>query len=132
MAPVRYNVGMGPVCPHCRSPIPVKVRMWRSLKACQRCESLLKFGAGVRVLPSLAFGVFSAGAGIAELVGFNVPRLVKFAFLLAGLTLFTLVLCRKRIRLVEPRGTYCRECGYDLHGLMDGRCPECGKGIEAS
>jgi hypothetical protein len=27
---------------------------------------------------------------------------------------------------VESGGMYCRECGYDLRGLPEPRCPECG------
>jgi hypothetical protein len=34
-----------------------------------------------------------------------------------------------RIIAREPRGTYCTRCGYDLTGLTEPRCPECGTPI---
>lgn len=32
-----------------------------------------------------------------------------------------------RGRQLRPRPGFCRGCGYDLGGLVSGRCPECGK-----
>ena len=26
--------------------------------------------------------------------------------------------------------TYCLDCGYDLHGLLEARCPECGRAFD--
>jgi ribosomal protein L37E len=26
-----------------------------------------------------------------------------------------------------PTSMYCRKCGYQLHGLSENRCPECGR-----
>lgn len=39
------------------------------------------------------------------------------------------VFLRNRYRPVYPAG-HCRKCGYNLHGLPDRRCPECGTPFE--
>jgi len=33
----------------------------------------------------------------------------------------------ERIVVIDERAFNCRECGYDLQGLTEPRCPECGK-----
>jgi hypothetical protein len=37
----------------------------------------------------------------------------------------------ERVRLIEGTGFRCRQCGYDLRGLADNRCPECGCEFDA-
>lgn len=32
-------------------------------------------------------------------------------------------------RASDPK-RYCRSCGYDLHGLAEARCPECGRRVD--
>lgn len=43
--------------------------------------------------------------------------------------LSSVVFLRNRYSPVHPPG-YCRKCGYDLRGLPEPRCPECGKPFE--
>lgn len=40
-----------------------------------------------------------------------------------------LYLCEK-IVLLDRRAFTCKECGYDLRGLPENRCPECGTTFE--
>ena len=35
-----------------------------------------------------------------------------------------------RLMLVEQRVPVCLDCGYDLRGQLQPRCPECGQGFE--
>ena len=51
--------------------------------------------------------------------------------ILYGGYLTVLVYIRMRFWPRFPLG-HCRRCGYNLFGLQDARCPECGTGFEAS
>jgi hypothetical protein len=48
------------------------------------------------------------------------------------ITLLPIVYACERITLVERRAFTCRRCGYDLHGLPEPRCPECGSAFDPS
>ena len=48
-----------------------------------------------------------------------------FGFVLAAPTLLMRWLDRPRRQLPG----HCRRCGYDLTGLSEARCPECGEGF---
>ena len=64
--------------------------------------------------PSLSFGLIT-GLMLALLV----------SWVVTGLPLSGLVWWRNRFRPVYPPG-HCAECGYNLRGLPQPRCPECG------
>ena len=32
----------------------------------------------------------------------------------------------EHVRVIERHGLYCKSCGYNLKGLTEPRCPECG------
>ncbi len=49
-----------------------------------------------------------------------------FGLLLAVPTLLMWWLDRPR----RPLAGHCRRCGYNLRGLTEARCPECGAGFE--
>jgi hypothetical protein len=51
-------------------------------------------------------------------------RLVTYsAMALSFIAVF--YLC-ERVVLLDRRAFTCKQCGYDLHGLSETRCPECG------
>src|SRR5687767_12953353 len=32
---------------------------------------------------------------------------------------------------IDPIQLFCLQCGYNLHGIPDGRCPECGREFQS-
>ena len=67
------------------------------------------------------------GSGNAWKVGPRFFALPLYAVFLA-VALPTLLVCRFVPEF--PRG-HCRRCGYNLTGLTEARCPECGQPFEA-
>ena len=51
------------------------------------------------------------------------PYVMGAVFILTFLMVLYLF---ERVVLIERRVFSCRQCGYDLQGLVDPRCPECG------
>jgi hypothetical protein len=113
-------------CPNCRHPIS-RARLfshtawgrWR----CEACGALLGIDKKRRLLALIPYTAIVFG--VATLL----PRagLGNFAMipaLLVVLLLFFAVV--DRAVLVERTGFRCRQCGYDLQGQVEGRCPECG------
>ncbi len=70
---------------------------------------------------------------IAALMVLSVPRgkmlaAIPFTVLLAASPVISCglaIICNKEIR--KPEHPACAECGYNLTGLVEARCPECGK-----
>lgn len=54
---------------------------------------------------------------------------VGVALLVSGIMPLVYFFCLDEPRLIEQCGSYCKECGYDLQGLAEHRCPECGTGF---
>ncbi len=97
------------------------------------------------VLATFAFFVLgSFGAGFPNIVRWistlSQQRTISYAFFLfvsalliawavPCLVLSIVVYLRNRYRPIYPPG-HCGKCGYDLHGLPEPRCPECGKPFE--
>jgi hypothetical protein len=48
---------------------------------------------------------------------------IYLAFVPAVMLLFVYL---DQIAVIEARGDFCSNCGYDLTGNTSGRCPECG------
>ncbi|GJM18580.1 MAG: hypothetical protein DHS20C14_07930 [Phycisphaeraceae bacterium] len=62
-------------------------------------------------------------------MGFRL-HLIGIIVLLTGMTLTGAgIYCVLR-RTKQTQPGYC-DCGYDLHGLPDETCPECGRRIES-
>ena len=76
-----------------------------------------------------------AGPGGWDLVRERIDLLLYFAVLVSLLCLIgvaILYLRRRRRELVPAGHCVCDSCGYDLHGIEDSRCPECGEGFTPS
>jgi hypothetical protein len=74
--------------------------------------------------------VWSAGAKVTSWTVHWTQVAMSLA-LLTVLTGVTIVAARWDIRRGRLR-KHCDECGFDLTGLLEARCPECGAGFEKS
>ena len=71
-----------------------------------------------------AAGLQFALVGMSRSNGFTLPLLYPFA----AVAIPTLLIWRFAPKF--PSG-HCRRCGYNLTGLTEARCPECGQPFEA-
>ncbi len=55
-----------------------------------------------------------------------------WAYGIMGVSLFVFLYFFENVILLERRGFTCKKCGYDLHGLTEHRCPECGTAFDPS
>ena len=51
---------------------------------------------------------------IVGMIVFIVLAMVPFIFL-------------ERVRVIKRHGSHCQHCGYNLTGLAESNCPECGE-----
>ncbi len=113
-------------CPNCREP----VSWWRAFRTpawgrftCDICSSILGISLGRRI----TIVCFWVAIYIGAMAYFGLHRygpLVQYGSMVASMAVVFYFL--DSIILLERRMFTCRECGYDLHGLTDTRCPECG------
>lgn len=78
----------------------------------------------------MAGGVWLAGlVFVGEVVG--LPSLAWW-WLYGGMiaTMVGVLFVFERVVLIERRAFTCRGCGYDLQGLTEARCPECGAAFD--
>ncbi len=121
-------------CPHCKHPTSNKRKFFGShiwaKWDCQRCGSKLAFNKTRRVIIGLAFGA------IAMPLPLLTTKIITSPMGLLGIALCLLALCPiflflwwrlEQLVVLERRGLFCTECGYDLTGNQSGQCPECGK-----
>jgi len=94
--------------------------------------------ASIAALAFLGMGAASLPGMVALMRSTPIdPLFVVFSFLappaIGWLAPFAVlsgaVFLRNRYRPIYPPG-YCGKCGYDLQGLPEPRCPECGKSFE--
>lgn len=114
-------------CPVCREPIPwykLFISTAWSRWECKRCESTLAVNVARRMFAVLlALAVMGATRMLMRVpADWEVPLLVA-SMLVVFVPYFMFF---ERARVVERRGFRCRQCGYDLTGQVDPRCPECG------
>lgn len=58
---------------------------------------------------------------------------LSLVIVLAAFGLYAMILYRVTRRYLDQRAIkpgHCRECGYDLEGLPESRCPECGSSFD--
>ena len=85
---------------------------WSDSELASSGVGYLRHGAGLRF----------ALVGDSPLCGFTLPLIYPFG----AVAILTLHVWRSVPKF--PRG-HCRRCGYNLTGLTEARCPECGAGF---
>ena len=113
-------------CPNCREP----VSFWRSIRTtawgrypCKLCGSILGVSFPHRMMALLPWvGLLGVFFGLLKwhTMGMHVYLPVMVGTLLLCFYFF------EKVVLIERRAFTCKQCGYDLHGLTESRCPECG------
>lgn len=114
-------------CPNCRAPIArirVFLRTAWSRWRCDTCDALLGVDTRRRVLAIVPWTAI-------VIVLVLILRVTQFGLFIAGPILLGLAIFHffifDRVVVHERTGVRCRQCGYDLHGQTDDRCPECGE-----
>lgn len=74
-------------------------------------------------VPTSVPTIESTGDGVGLFVPIWVPLVCFTAYPI-------LVLIRTIRRRLRPKAGHCSKCGYNLTGLPEPRCPECGTGFE--
>lgn len=113
-------------CPNCRESVSflrsIRTSAWASFR-CTACGSILAISFARRML---AAGIWFA----ALLFTMEVLRLYTWgrlwSYVAMGLSLIAILYLCEKIVLLERRAFTCKRCGYDVHGLPENRCPECG------
>lgn len=87
----------------------------------------------VVAMSSTAFGgiiAFFAAGAIAKSPSLPLIVCVLYPLPAYFVAAITGAIVQTRLSKVPAPG-YCRSCGYDLTGNLSGRCPECGRAIDA-
>ena len=113
-------------CPNCREPVSflrsIRTTAWGSFP-CRFCGSVLAISFARRMIAAgvwVAALLFAMGVWGLHRRG---PLITYPAMVVALIAIFRLF---ERIVLVERRAFTCKQCGYNLQGLPENRCPECG------
>ena len=117
-------------CPVCRHPINAFVVMSRrSAWTCHTCGSLLRMDKNRRYLALLPFAcIVLVAVTFMSLAGWT-----KFAVILVAVVAWLpCFLLFDRAIVLERRGFWCQDCGYDLRGQVDPHCPECGREFDSN
>ncbi len=119
-------------CPNCRQPIP-QLRLFMTSAwgrfNCSRCGALLGIDVTRRLLamiPWIVILMLLLSVARISSLGWAVAVPVLLAVCLANFFLFD------RAVVHERTGFRCRQCGYDLQGQSEARCPECGSAFDAA
>lgn len=117
-------------CPNCRESVPffrsIRTTAWGSFR-CKACGSVLGISFARRML---AGGIWLAVLLFATrfLRLYTWGRLWSYTAM--GVILFAVLYLCEKIILLDRRAFTCKKCGYDLHGLPESRCPECGSDFD--
>lgn len=119
-------------CPNCRERVSFyrafATPAWGSF-SCKSCGSSLAISFGRRILAAAVWVALVIFAG--EVLGlFRWGRLFTYSAL--GVSLVAILRLFEKIILVDRRAFTCRQCGYNLKGLPEARCPECGTPFDGS
>ena len=113
-------------CPNCREHVSFfrafRTPAWGSF-ACRACGSILSISLRRRLLAvGIWFAILLLTIELLQL--YTLGRLFTYGFM--GCAMLLVFHVCETIVLLERRAFTCRQCGYDLQGLTDERCPECG------
>jgi uncharacterized paraquat-inducible protein A len=126
---------MGMACPQCAEPIGWEWRLLHSYRrttwTCRRCAAVLGLvwprWSVVLIAVLIAGVVLSLSPGL-------LPRAIRrWLLFFSGSLLFVAWLLSSflvRAVVMRPGFGFCQHCGYNLRGLTEGRCPECGTDVE--
>ncbi|MCB9852093.1 MAG: hypothetical protein H6819_03285 [Phycisphaerales bacterium] len=119
-------------CPNCRERVSFyrafATPAWGSF-TCKSCGSTLTISFGRRIIAAAVWAATFIFAS--EWFGlYRWGRLI--AYPLMALSLVAVLYLFEKIILIDRRAFTCLQCGYDLKGLPENRCPECGTPFDAS
>ncbi|HRW53811.1 MAG TPA: hypothetical protein P5081_13085 [Phycisphaerae bacterium] len=119
-------------CPNCRRRVSfyrsIITPAWSSFP-CAGCGSTLSVSFARRIMAAALWAAIFLFAG--EYLGISRwGRLISYALL--GVSLIITLYLFEKIILVDRREFTCLECGYNLKGLTESRCPECGAAFDPS
>ncbi len=115
-------------CPVCHHPIPFMrlffTTAWGSFQ-CTGCDSQL----GVHVVRRVLVVPIWMGLYFALTRWIRLPAIYDLpSVLITFMALFVLYFAWfDQARVIQRVGFHCKDCGYDLQGQQDPRCPECGR-----
>jgi hypothetical protein len=117
-------------CPNCREPVSFirafRTTAWGTFR-CKACGSVLGISFPWRMVAAGVFiGVFMVLLLVVRVQAYGTPVTVAAAVLTFAFIFYVL----EKVVLVDRRAFTCKECGYDLRGLPEHRCPECGTGFD--
>lgn len=123
---------MPPQCPNCRR----RVSFLRTFSTsalgsfpCPGCGSVLTISFARRIMAAVVWLVLVIGGN--ELLRVDRwGRLIGYTLMAASLV--GILYLFEKIVVIDRRAFTCRECGYDLQGLPEPRCPECGTPFDDS
>jgi hypothetical protein len=121
---------MFPECPNCREPVSflrsVRTPAWGSFR-CRACGSILTASLARRLL---AAGLWLIGLVLATELWhiYTWGRVIAYGGMIV--TLIGMLYLSEKVVLLDRRAFTCHKCGYDLRGLIDDRCPECGAAFD--
>ena len=114
-----------PVCCHPINAILFRLSAW----SCPGCGSLLRMDKNRRYLALIPFAciVLVAATFLSRggWTGFAVIPVAVVVWL-------PWILLFDRAIVLERRGFWCQDCGYDLRGQIDPHCPECGRAFDSN
>ena len=118
-------------CPNCRESVSflraIRTPAWGSFR-CKACGSILAISFARRMLGA---GVWLVGLVLVSKLLFHPyawGRIIAYAGMI--LTLVGVLYLFEKVILLERRAFMCKKCGYDLQGLPEDRCPECGTAFD--
>jgi hypothetical protein len=119
-------------CPNCRRPIPGIRLFFKSLWSrwrCEGCGSLLGVDVRRRWLATIPWAVvLFLLLGVLRVTNLGYAIAVPMIIAVGMLNYFLF----DRAVVHERAGFRCRQCGYDLQGQVESRCPECGSEFDSS
>jgi hypothetical protein len=118
-------------CPNCRESVSflraIRTPAWGSFR-CKACGSILAISFARRLLGA---GVWLVGLVLVSKLLFHPyawGRTVAYAGM--SVTFVAVLYLFEKVVLLDRRAFTCKQCGYDLQGLTEARCPECGTAFD--
>ena len=113
-------------CPNCRESVSFfrsfRTTAWGSFR-CKACGSVLGISFPRRMIAvGIWTGVLLLSMGVLRLSAWG----PLWSYSAMGVMFVAIFYLCEKIVLLDRRAFTCKRCGYDLRGLIETRCPECG------